>query len=1196
MTKISLYIKSALKEIAASFPKSHVAALPAVDVETPPIKPVRGPFELELVRKIAAAMDEKFYREETGAILPDDIGVAEHYLAEGVLAGLPPSPNHMEPLWHALAAAMAIEELPEAMAFWRGYIPGQYKDLMEAFDPGYYARASGRIGSPAFLLAHYLCEGWIERLDPSEDFNTGWYLDMNADVRNSKICPLPHYVVYGWRESRTPRPDLDALPRLHLIRSIEQVPWNVAVDTSAMFDDNFYLENNPKIAEAGIDPLAHYLRNGWREWRDPAPNFSVRFYITRNVEVRLADINPLIHYITVGRAAGLRTSFACTVNNLRESALREVLAISAGFLKRVEDAFNVDYYLRNYPDVVERGFNPVHHYLVYGWREGRDPSPTFSTNGYLEANADIAAASINPFVHSILFGAAESRSVPQAVTSLTVIDKTAIDEAAIAAVPLETVEICSPFVDKTFYVENNPEVAGFDPTRHYLAQGWKRGLDPSPAFSTNYYLQRYPDIAKAGIPPLLHYAVNGRSEGRETVSYVKARKRDHRPLVSAIVPNYNHARYIEQRLRSIDEQTWRDIEIIVLDDCSTDDSRDVIERVSKTLRSPVKLVFNDENAGNVFAQWRKGISLAKGELIWICESDDFCENDFLERMVPHFADVSVQLAFGAIQFAKSDGTFMKGLDDYREGAEPGIWDAPLVRPAAEWFAGGFGVNNVMANVGGCLLRRMELADDVWEQARKFKICGDWYLYIQMAGGGQIAFEPNAVAYFRQHDKNTSATNFDKEYYYRENMAVLRELIEVWGIPLDTRHRFLDKVRAQWLHFGLEEKLGDFDVVLGTSELLKLSRRQIHVQLLFLGFHPGGGEFFPINLANAMLRQGLIVSMMAVDMTSINERMLESLDRRIAVYHACDASERGLADYLKATGVTLLHSHMVACEAFLVELDPNISNEVPLVVTLHGSYVAIDGAPEQFVRRIINAVDCWVYTADRNLDFFQKRGLSTNEFIKMPNAMPYDPRPASFSRADLGIAESDVVFTLVARGIKRKGWRAAISAFQRLREVHGRQNVHLLMIGEGEAEVAARKQAEGVEGVHFLGFQSEIGGVFRMSDVVILPTRFEGESYPLIIIQALQEGRPVVATDIGEIRAMLTSDAGDLGGVLLPKQRDSKVFFSALERAMLTMLDADARTRAADVALELAVRYDLDQLTENYINIYKDVIEEKSKMM
>ena len=109
----------------------------------------------------------------------------------------------------------------------------------------------------------------------------------------------------------------------------------------------------------------------------------------------------------------------------------------------------------------------------------------------------------------------------------------------------------------------------------------------------------------------------------------------HNPLVSVIIPNYCHARYLDQRIQSVLNQTYRNFEVIILDDCSPDDgaSRAVIEKYRDNPHVS-HIVYNTENSGSPFRQWNKGFGLAKGELIWIAESDDYADERFLEILVP----------------------------------------------------------------------------------------------------------------------------------------------------------------------------------------------------------------------------------------------------------------------------------------------------------------------------------------------------------------------------------------------------------------------------------------------------------------------------------------------------------------------------------------------------------------------------------
>ncbi len=77
---------------------------------------------------------------------------------------------------------------------------------------------------------------------------------------------------------------------------------------------------------------------------------------------------------------------------------------------------------------------------------------------------------------------------------------------------------------------------------------------------------------------------------------------------------------------------------------------------------------------------------------------------------------------------------------------------------------------------------------------------------------------------------------------------------------------------------------------------------------------------------------------------------------------------------------------------------------------------------------------------------------------------------------------------------------------------------------------------GSTGDHLLGFQRNVRGYFAVADIGLLPSRFRGESAPLVIIECLQAGRPFVASDLGEIAGMLASEDG-MAGAVLPLRGD-----------------------------------------------------------
>lgn len=653
--------------------------------------------------------------------------------------------------------------------------------------------------------------------------------------------------------------------------------------------------------------------------------------------------------------------------------------------------------------------------------------------------------------------------------------------------------------------------------------------------------------------------------------------------VTAIVPSYNHAPFLRQRLDSILNQSYALIDIVILDDASTDDSRAIIAEYVARFPDRIRAVLNETNSGSVFAQWQKGHDLATGDLVWFCESDDFVETDFVERLIGSFRDPSVMLAFGRIEFADAQGQYVPGLDHYRESAEAGIWSEDCIRPAASWFSGGFGVKNVIANVGGSLWRRVPISQAVWDTARSYRIMGDWFLYSEVAQGGQIAFEPSAVAYFRSHGANTSGQSAQsKPEYYSEYARLMTALKRRWDIPDVTVDRFV--AQAAEIFRNAKVQGAEFDTLVNAATLKSVRREVPHVLLGILGFSYGGGEIFPIHLANALRAIGTTVSVLQMSDLKDHADVRAMLDPSIPVYGANVVRDMGGNRFLRDTGISIIHSHLASVEMLMLDKE---SIDGPYLATLHGSYEAME-IPRSQATKWAERVDQYAYTAERNLSPFDLAALSPDKFVKFRNAMPFDLRDLPQSRADLGIPADATVFTLVARGIEGKGWEEAVRAYQALRTRRPDAVMALVAVGEGEKTDAARLLAQDDPTIHFLGFVKEIHGVYRISDVALVPTRFSGESFPLCLIQAMQVGVPSIATDVGEIKAMIQPE-GLSGGLIIPHLAEDDAFVAAVSTQMEAMLDPARRAQLAAGARRLGEDFGIEALAHRYLELYQQVI-------
>ncbi|MGC2780251.1 MAG: glycoside hydrolase family 99-like domain-containing protein, partial [Bradyrhizobium sp.] len=145
---------------------------------------------------------------------------------------------------------------------------------------------------------------------------------------------------------------------------------------------------------------------------------------------------------------------------------------------------------------------------------------------------------------------------------------------------------------------------------------------------------------------------------------ISAQAAEPTPSVSVIFPNYNHAKFLPERIGSVLNQTLKPAEIIFLDDCSSDDSIEVARSLLEKSHIPYKIIPNKKNSGNVFKQWMKGLSEAKFDLVWIAETDDSVDQKFLECLAPLLRREDVLAAFGKISFIDGSGKKSNDLAGY----------------------------------------------------------------------------------------------------------------------------------------------------------------------------------------------------------------------------------------------------------------------------------------------------------------------------------------------------------------------------------------------------------------------------------------------------------------------------------------------------------------------------------------------------
>ncbi|WP_348799478.1 glycosyltransferase family 2 protein [Flavobacterium adhaerens] len=223
------------------------------------------------------------------------------------------------------------------------------------------------------------------------------------------------------------------------------------------------------------------------------------------------------------------------------------------------------------------------------------------------------------------------------------------------------------------------------------------------------------------------------------------------PLVTIILPNYNHSKYLIERLDSVFNQSFQDFEVIILDDASTDNSLEILN--SYRANNKVKhFIVNEINSGSPFRQWLKGLMLAKGEYVWIAETDDFSEYNFLETQIEFLEKADLVVAKTKI------------VDEQTKTNE--IVQHPIFsKMDSQKLFPSFFLTSPIKNVSAILFKRPKnlLKDKI--EFINYSIMGDQVFYYEFFMNSVVSYNAKTISYFRRVSSSVSNSNSSKSMRY-----------------------------------------------------------------------------------------------------------------------------------------------------------------------------------------------------------------------------------------------------------------------------------------------------------------------------------------------------------------------------------------------------------------------------------------------
>ena len=276
--------------------------------------------------------------------------------------------------------------------------------------------------------------------------------------------------------------------------------------------------------------------------------------------------------------------------------------------------------------------------------------------------------------------------------------------------------------------------------------------------------------------------------------------------VHIILPNYNHGKYLEKRVTSILEQTYTNWELTVLDDCSTDNSMEIINKYG------LKYIRNGINSGSTFKQWVKGLDLIEeGEIVWIAESDDYSHPEFLANLVPYFYDPEVSLVYCDSFVVNSDNEIIGNYleTDYLKSISSDKWNNDYKLNGKEELFQCLGIKNTILNASSMLFRKNDFSN-IRTDLLNMKLAGDWLFEINLVLEKKTVYSSKRHNYHRRHEESVIGKNVDVEKKYltlfQEMKKVHKFVLQNIDFSYDFYKRMFAYVHQQYLDLNLKNDI------------------------------------------------------------------------------------------------------------------------------------------------------------------------------------------------------------------------------------------------------------------------------------------------------------------------------------------------------------------------------------------------------
>ncbi len=262
------------------------------------------------------------------------------------------------------------------------------------------------------------------------------------------------------------------------------------------------------------------------------------------------------------------------------------------------------------------------------------------------------------------------------------------------------------------------------------------------------------------------------------------------PTVHAIVPSYQHGRFIEERIRSIFAQEYPGIRVTVIDDHSQDDSDAVIRALQTEF--DFTYIRRDQNSGTPFSAWEYAANNTHEDLIWICESDDVADSMLVPKLVKAMkARQGTKIAYCGSIVIDDVGTQIGTTHDFHSrNFHPNRWQRTFIARGHQELLGYGRFGMIVPNMSSALFDRETFCKAFTPNIKDYRLAGDWLFLGQALQFGDIVFVPEPLNRFRQHEQ--TSRHRTKEIRKIAEYASVRQILTYLSNP--SEDAYLDAVK------------------------------------------------------------------------------------------------------------------------------------------------------------------------------------------------------------------------------------------------------------------------------------------------------------------------------------------------------------------------------------------------------------------